>query len=150
MRMVSPVFLASLKVGVETLRANPLRTLLSTLGVIMGVAALVSVLSLGDGVERYARRQIERTTDLQTITVAPQRYHEVDGVPVENTDVPAFTVADADSFQRAVGPANGVARLTRGAALARTRGDTDARAVQLAGGTAGMPASPSPTIATAR
>ena len=47
--MISPVFLASLKVGVETLRANPLRTLLSTLGVIMGVAALVSVLSLGDG-----------------------------------------------------------------------------------------------------
>ena len=148
--MISPVFLASLKVGVETLRANPLRTLLSTLGVIMGVAALVSVLSLGDGVEHYARRQIERTTDLQTITVAPQRYHEVDGVPVENTDVPAFTVADADSLQRAVGPGNSVALFTLGASLARTRGDTSARGVQLSGVTAGIQAMRSLTIETGR
>ena len=148
--MLNPVYVSSLRVGFETLRANPLRTLLSTLGVIMGVAALVSVLSLGDGVEHYARRQIERTTDLQTITVAPQRYHEVDGVPVENTDVPAFTVADADSLQRAVGPGNGVALFTLGASLARTRGDTSARGVQLAGVTAGIQAMRSLTIETGR
>lgn len=62
--MLSPGLLASIRVGVDTLRANPLRTILSALGVIMGAGALVSVLSLGDGVEHYARRQIERTTDL--------------------------------------------------------------------------------------
>ena len=58
---------ASIGIGIETLRANPLRTLLSTLGIIMGAGALVSVLALGDAMQRYAREQIEKTTDLQTI-----------------------------------------------------------------------------------
>lgn len=136
--MLSPVLFASIRVGVDTLRANPLRTILSTLGVIMGAGALVSVLSLGDGVEHYARRQIERTTDLQTITVSPQRFREVDGIQVENSNIPAFTIAEADSLQRAVGPGSDVALYTLGATLARTRGDTQPRGLQLAGVTSAV------------
>ena len=131
--MLSPVFLASLRVGVDTLRANPLRTILSTLGVIMGAGALVSVLSLGDGVEHYARRQIERTTDLQTITVSPQRFRDVDGIQMENSNVPTFTIAEADSLQRAVGAGGDVALYTLGATLARTRADTQPHGLQLVG-----------------
>ena len=146
----SPIFLSSLRVGVETLRANPLRTLLSTLGIIMGVAALVSVLSLGDGVEHYARRQIERTTDLQTITINAQRYRDVDGVMVENSNVPTFSVADVDSLQHAVGPRNIVALLTLGASLARTRTDTTQRGLQVVGATAGVQEMRSLTVARGR
>jgi putative ABC transport system permease protein len=131
--MISPVFLASLRVGVDTLRANPLRTILSTLGIIMGAGALVSVLSLGDGVEHYARRQIERTTDLQTITVSAQRFRDVDGIQFENSNVPVFTIAESDSLQRAVGPGSDVALYTFGATLARTRADTQPSGLQLAG-----------------
>ena len=131
--MLSPVLLASIRVGVDTLRANPLRTILSTLGVIMGAGALVSVLSLGDGVEHYARRQIERTTDLQTIALSPQRFRDVDGIQVENSNVPTFTIADADSLQRAVGSGSDVALYTLGATLAHTRADTQPRGLQLAG-----------------
>jgi putative ABC transport system permease protein len=131
--MLSPVLLASLHVGVDTLRANPLRTILSILGVIMGAGALVSVLSLGDGVEHYARRQIERTTDLQTITVSPRRFREVDGIQVENSNAPTFTIAEADSLQRAVGTGSDVALYTLGATLAWTRRDTQPRGLQVAG-----------------
>jgi putative ABC transport system permease protein len=60
----------AIAVGFETLRANPLRTILSTLGVIIGVSALVAVLSVGDGMERSVRTQIEQTTDLQAIMIA--------------------------------------------------------------------------------
>jgi len=148
--MISPVFLASLRVGVDTLRANPLRTLLSTLGIIMGVGALVSVLSLGDGVEHYARRQIERTTDLQVINISAQRYHQVDGVPVANTDVPSFSVADVDSLRQALGAPNDVALYTVGATLVRTRADTAPRGVQLVGGTAGIQAMRGLTIEKGR
>jgi putative ABC transport system permease protein len=84
----------AIAVGFETLRANPLRTILSTLGVIIGVSALVAVLSVGDGVERSVRTQIEQTTDLQAITISPRFAEEVDGqfFPVAN---PArFTVDD--------------------------------------------------------
>jgi putative ABC transport system permease protein len=61
----------SVAVGFDALRSNPLRTFLSTLGVVIGVAALVAILALGDGLERYGREQVERTTDLQVISVSP-------------------------------------------------------------------------------
>ena len=82
-------------VGFETLRANPLRTILSTLGVIIGVSALVAVLSVGDGMERSVRTQIEQTTDFQAIQIRAQTTEEVDGqfFPLRN---PArLTVDDA-------------------------------------------------------
>jgi putative ABC transport system permease protein len=81
-------------VGFETLRANPLRTILSTLGVIIGVSSLVAVLSVGDGVERSVRTQIERTTDLQAITISPRSYEEVDGQYFPVSNPAAFTIED--------------------------------------------------------
>ena len=65
---VAPLVTA-IAVGFDTLRANPLRTILSTLGVIIGVSALVAVLSVGDGMERSVRAQIAQTTDLQAIAI---------------------------------------------------------------------------------
>jgi putative ABC transport system permease protein len=35
---------ASIQAGIRSLRSNPLRTMLSTLGVIIGVASLVAIL----------------------------------------------------------------------------------------------------------
>lgn len=93
---------SSFLVGVDALRANPLRTLLSTLGVVMGVGAMVSVLALGDGVERFAREQIERTTDLLAVVVTPTTSASVDGVLVRRDDVIQFSVADAASLAAAV------------------------------------------------
>ncbi|MDB4906669.1 MAG: putative transport system permease protein [Gemmatimonadetes bacterium] len=97
------MLLPSLRVGFETLRINPLRTLLSTLGIIMGVGSLVSVLSLGDGVESYARRQIDRTTDVQTIGLSSKTYEVIDDVPFPVTDYPVFTLADIDSLRALIG-----------------------------------------------
>ena len=53
--MLNPIFTTSLSVAFETFRTNPLRTILSTLGIVIGTAALVSVLSVGDGMERLMR-----------------------------------------------------------------------------------------------
>jgi putative ABC transport system permease protein len=103
---------SSLLVGFEALRANPLRTLLSTLGVVMGVGAMVSVLSLGDGVERFAREQIERTTDLLSVTVSPVTGVNVDGVFARRDDIVQFTRGDAMALAAAI-PA--VARVGLGA-----------------------------------
>jgi putative ABC transport system permease protein len=89
--------LSSIGIGIETLRTNPLRTVLSTLGVIIGVAALVAVLALGDGMEKLGRREIERTTDVQTVVVAPRLTEEVDGRTLLRTDYPVFTAAEAEA-----------------------------------------------------
>jgi hypothetical protein len=53
--MKPQAMLTSVAAGVDGLRGNVLRTLLSALGVLIGVASLVGVLSLGDGMERSGR-----------------------------------------------------------------------------------------------
>ena len=88
----------SLLVGVQTLMVNPLRTILSTLGVIMGVGSLVAVLSIGDGVEAFAREQIENTTDLQAMMVAPVTFDMIDHLRVPRTDYPTFGLQDVQSL----------------------------------------------------
>ncbi len=79
----------------QTLRANPLHTSLSTVGIIIGVGSLVAILALGDGMERFAREQIESTTDLLMITVQPRATERLGGVMVRRTDVPELRADDA-------------------------------------------------------
>jgi len=92
----------SLRVGMQTLRANPLRTILSTLGVIMGVGSMVSVLAMGDGVEKYAREQVAKTTDLQSIAISPNVVQRMDGIFVRRADVVQFAPADLEALKAAV------------------------------------------------
>jgi putative ABC transport system permease protein len=94
----------SVRVGVQTLRANPMRTVLSTLGVVMGAASLVAVLSLGDGAERFAREQIERR-GLQTVAIAAKTSDTIDGLQVPRTDYPRFTRDDLKDLAAFVAPA---------------------------------------------
>jgi putative ABC transport system permease protein len=96
---------ASIRVGFQTLRANPLRTVLSTLGVVIGVASLVAVLAIGDGMEGYVRGQIERTTDLQTIGVNSRTTDEVDGTRFARSSFPIFTLADNAALAERLGAA---------------------------------------------
>jgi putative ABC transport system permease protein len=114
--------LASVLVGLDTLVANPLRTALSTLGIVMGSASLVAVLSLGDGLERFARSQIERTTDLHALALTPELYRTVDGQRLVRADTIHLDPAAAGDL---IGGLTGVAgaRLTFSGAgeLAGTR-----------------------------
>ncbi|MEP6764442.1 MAG: ABC transporter permease [Gemmatimonadaceae bacterium] len=83
--------IAATAVGLGSLRENPLRTVLSMLGVIIGVAALVSVISLGDVMQAFVRGELERTTDLQNLVVHAQTQRLVEGDWVPNHNYPVFT-----------------------------------------------------------
>src|SRR5690606_8532726 len=93
---------ASILAGFATLRSNPLRTTLSTLGVVIGAAALVAVLSLGDGMERFVREQIARSTDVQSILVASKTSITIDGQTFPVDSYPVFTPADAEAIVAAI------------------------------------------------
>jgi putative ABC transport system permease protein len=56
-----------LRIAATALRANPLRSLLTMLGVIVGVAAVIATVALGDGAQSSVRDRIARlgTTTLQ-------------------------------------------------------------------------------------
>ena len=99
----SPRWWLSVAAAFQTLRENPLHTVLSTLGMIVGVGSLVAILSLGDGMEAFAREQIETTTDLQTINVQTRTTERLGDVTVRRTDVPVLTARDAAALQTRVG-----------------------------------------------
>ncbi len=122
----------SIQVGFAALRVNPLRTTLSALGVIIGVGAMVSVLSLSDGVESAVREQIARDGRLQSIGVAPIVEDVVDGQRLPRSHFDTLSSVDARSlsqqlngsgtiFMSASGPgyvsASGAATTARRAAL---------------------------------
>ena len=94
--------LSSFRVSVETLTGNPLRTFLSTLGIIIGVASLVAVLSLGDGMQEFMRNQIGETTDLQVMTISPRTARTVDGMTFPRLDTIRFTPDDADALRASI------------------------------------------------
>lgn len=49
----------SIKIAVKSLRINKARTLLTLLGVVIGIAAVIVVISAGDGLEGYVVGQVE-------------------------------------------------------------------------------------------
>lgn len=106
----------SLLVGVEALRANPLRTILSTLGVVMGVGAMVSVLALGDGVERFARERLV-SRDLMTISVTPTTSTRVDGMFVRKEDYVHLDEVDVTEVLAAVPEADRATMSAQGPSL---------------------------------
>ena len=106
----------SLLVGVEALRANPLRTVLSTLGVVMGVGAMVSVLALGDGVEQYARERLV-SRDLMSIAVSPTTSMRVDGQFVRKDEYVRLGAQDAAELLQEVPELERVAMSAQGPVL---------------------------------
>src|SRR3954471_8974729 len=56
-----------IRVALSALRANPLRSLLTLLGIVIGIAAVIAMIALGDGAQKSVRERITRlgTTTLQ-------------------------------------------------------------------------------------
>jgi putative ABC transport system permease protein len=145
---VSPIS-EPVRVALDAMRANPLRTFLSTLGVMIGVAALVAILALSDGLERYSREQIEQTTDLQTIFLASKSVDVVDGVSIRRDDPVEFAGEDAQELARVLAPIGARATVfIMGSGWATVPGDT-ARHAMLATATtpAAEPMLPRPVAA---
>jgi putative ABC transport system permease protein len=112
----SPALVPALRVALDTLRANPLRTLLSTLGILMGAAALAGVLSLGDGVEVFARQQLERE-GVNVVSVTPRTSDTVDGLRVPRSEYPIFTTDDARDLAGRLPPGTTVRLSVEGTGL---------------------------------
>lgn len=86
----------------HALRAKPLHTLLSLLGIIIGVGALISILALGDGMEKFGRDQIANTTDLNSIQISPNNSILVDGMRMEKQNKNFLKIEDLDSLNTMV------------------------------------------------
>ncbi|WP_089685928.1 ABC transporter permease [Catalinimonas alkaloidigena] len=79
--------LTSFALALHNIRTHFLHTMLSVLGIVIGVAALVGILSLIDGMESYAHEQVS-TTSLRHIIVGSQTTREVDHVRIAKDTYP--------------------------------------------------------------
>ncbi len=84
----------SARVGADSLRANPTRTVLSTSGVIIGVAALVAAFAITDGVDVWSRALIARESSVQDVVVTPRTRESIRGRSVPVHGYPVFTSED--------------------------------------------------------
>lgn len=91
--MIRKIFQAQLE-AFKAIRTNILRTLLSILGIVIGVAALVIILSLIDGMEKYALDQISSTTSVESIFLDAEQYETVDGVRMKKENLKTIGYKD--------------------------------------------------------
>ncbi len=86
-------------VALGAIRANALRSFLTTLGIIIGVSAVIAMVALGEGAQRRVEEQISRMgTNVLTIR-AGQRYFG--GVSTGETE--DLTVEDAEALRDETG-----------------------------------------------
>src|SRR5215218_8264821 len=87
--------LESARVGADSLRSNPLRTMLATTGVIIGVASLVAAFAITDGVEVWSRALIARESSVQDVAVTARTREQVRGRSIAVRGYPVLTTDDA-------------------------------------------------------
>ncbi len=131
--MTLPATASAIRSGFGALRANPLRTMLSALGVVIGIGAMIAVLALSDGVERSFRDRLALDGRAQTLRISARTMDFVDGLVLARSDAPELTLDDAVSLEGAVGALGSVDLSTGGQALVTVAPGRPARGVTLRG-----------------
>lgn len=95
----------SIKLALKNLRSNVGRTVLSLLGIVIGVAAVIVVLSLGAGLRNFVIGQVESFgTDIINVEVkVPKTKHASSqnvGGMVGGTQITTFKIEDAEEIAR--------------------------------------------------
>ena len=88
---------SSFLLAFQNIKSNFFHTFLSVLGIVIGVAALVSILSLIDGMEDFARKQVTTTTSLNSITISTNAYTHTNGVRVKKD---TFAILGYDDYKQ--------------------------------------------------
>jgi putative ABC transport system permease protein len=92
--------LESVRIALDSLRSNKLRTTLTMLGIIIGVWSVVSLLSIGNGARQSITDQVRSIgTNLLSISPGAERRN---GPPQVTSTSKTLTLDDADALQRAI------------------------------------------------
>src|SRR5213593_2554621 len=94
--------------GLSSLRTHKLRSMLTMLGIIFGVGAVIAMLSIGSGAERQALELID-TMGVRNIIVKAKEFKENEQVEIRKKSL-GLSPRDADAIAEAV---PGVVRVAR-------------------------------------
>jgi len=101
------MFWNALALAVRALRRNVLRSILTTLGVVIGVAAVITMVTVGDGATAQVGRQIASLGSNLVMVRPSQRMG-----PIRDTvGAPPFRMADVEAIEREIGNLEAVAPL---------------------------------------
>ncbi|WP_347157660.1 ABC transporter permease [Pontibacter chitinilyticus] len=84
--------LISFSLALQNVQARLFHTFLSVLGIVIGVAALVTVFVLIDGMEKYAQEQITTTTSLKAIVVLTNTQKTTDNLRLDKENYAYLTM----------------------------------------------------------
>jgi putative ABC transport system permease protein len=86
-----------LRLALRSLATNKLRSILTMLGIIIGVGAVITLLSVGRGVQNLVTDQLQ-SVGTNLLFVVPGSLEETNGPPGSSTSNAALTLADADAI----------------------------------------------------
>lgn len=119
--------LSSFLLAFHNIRSHFFHTLLSVLGIVIGVAALVAILSLIDGLEEFAKEQISRTTSVNAIVIQPDIYSKTNNIRLKKDTFSVLTYNDYADLKKSITKPAAVHYMTSSAA----RGTIDGKQVGL-------------------
>src|SRR5688500_4756184 len=102
-----PRILANLYIAVDAVFANKLRSLLTALGIIFGVAAVIAMLAIGNGAQQEILDQI-KLVGVNNIVVKPvieqkeEKVEEQVGKKEKKKFSPGLTIRDVKSIQQVI------------------------------------------------
>lgn len=102
----------TLLLALRAIRRNLMRSLLTTLGVVIGVAAVITMVTLGNGATRSVTEQIASMGSNLLILMPGQRYGP------GNEGAAQFKLADAEAIRKQIGAIDAVAPLVNSAVTA--------------------------------
>lgn len=84
-------FYTAVLYAIENIRINFFHTLLSVIGITIGVSALIIILSMIDGLEEYAQDQISTTTSVKVVEISSRTMESIDGITVPKKNISVLT-----------------------------------------------------------
>ena len=103
------MFLETILIALREIRRNIMRSSLTILGIVIGVAAVITMVTVGDGATRQVASEIS-SLGSNLLDVRPgQSFHGPGGT---RSGAPMFKVADAEAIEREIAGLAGVAPMT--------------------------------------
>jgi putative ABC transport system permease protein len=125
MQHMIKIIIISISQAIENIRSNFFHTILSVLGIVIGVSALVTILSFIDGMEKYAKEQILVTTDLNILLIQTNPYKSVNGVRIKKEN---FEFINLDKYEDIIStlsyPSEGYLSFRKSAEISRGINDS--------------------------
>ncbi|MGI9542111.1 MAG: ABC transporter permease [Cyclobacteriaceae bacterium] len=102
-----PRFLANFQIALEAVKTNKVRSMLTALGIIFGVAAVIAMMAIGNGAQEEILEQI-KLVGVNNIVVTPiieqteEELEETESLKASQKFSPGLTLLDAESIQKVI------------------------------------------------